>query len=57
MPRKINLLLVSFFMILMPQIIYAKSNDPGERIGTAIIAMLVIVGFLALINWLKPKKK
>jgi hypothetical protein len=57
MPRKITLLLVAFLMTLMPQITYAKSDDPGERIGTSIVAILVIVGFLALINWLRSKKK
>ncbi|HMJ47467.1 MAG TPA: hypothetical protein VK498_09060 [Ferruginibacter sp.] len=57
MPSKFIMLLVAFLMTITPQITYAKSDDPGERIGTAIVAFLVILGFIALVNWLRSKKK
>ena len=57
MQLKFKLLSVAILLATTPQVIYAKTGDPGERIGTAIVAVVVIVIFLAIVNWLKSKKK
>lgn len=52
---KTGLLISVGLIILIPHLTYAKSDDAGERIGVGIISTLLLVGFFAVVNWVKSK--
>lgn len=52
---KTGLLTAATLLTLIPLLTYAKSDDPAERIGVGVISALLLVGFFAVVNWVKSK--
>lgn len=55
MKSRFALIVLVGLMTLIPSFIYAATGDAGEKIGTSIVSVLIIVGVFSLISWVKSK--
>lgn len=55
MKTKFALIALVGLMTFIPNVIYAATGDVGEKIGTAIVSVLIIVGVFSLVSWVKSK--
>lgn len=55
MKSRLALIVLVGLMTFIPNIIYAATGDAGEKIGTSIVSVLIIVGVFSLVSWVKSK--
>ena len=53
--NKSLLFIAAILLATFPQILFARTGDASERIGTGVICGILLVVVVGIVNWVKSK--